>query len=172
MSQSGNEVVVRRYLAKDLDACRALWVELTDVHRIIYESPEIGGSQPGLQFDEHLARVGPENLWVAEIDDRVVGLTGLILGDGEAELEPLIITHARRGRGIGTRLAETVVVAAREAGFGTLSVRPVARNAAAVQFFHARGFRVMGHVELFMDLRPGPDIWRKGDSLADRSFLI
>jgi hypothetical protein len=26
----------------------------------------IGGDDPGLCFDEHLARVGPERLWVAE----------------------------------------------------------------------------------------------------------
>lgn len=172
MTGEDGGAVVRGYRAGDLEACRSLWVELTETHRRIYDSPGIGGENPGLQFDDHLALVGPDNLWVAELDGRVVGLTGLILRQDEAELEPLIVTEALRGRGIGTRLAEAVVAAARDAGLGSLSVRPVARNVAALQFFHAHGFRVMGHVEIFMDLRDGPRPWRPGESLADRPFSV
>jgi GNAT superfamily N-acetyltransferase len=169
---SNDEPVVRRYVAADLEACRSLWVELTETHRRLYASPGIGGSKPGLQFDEHLARVGTDNLWVAEVAGQVIGLTGMIRGDDEAELEPLIVTEALRGRGIGTRLADAVLEAAREAGLDSLSVRPVARNAAALRFFHGRGFRALGYVELFMDLRPGPGPWRDGESLAARRFLV
>lgn len=172
MSGCDAEPIVRRYVAADLGACRSLWVELTETHRRLYDSPGIGGSNPGLQFDEHLARVGADNLWVAEVEGRVVGLTGMIRGEGEAELEPLVVTEALRGRGIGTRLAEAVLAAARAAGLRSLSVRPVARNAAALQFFHARGFRALGYVELLMDLRSGPRPWREGESLAARRFLV
>ena len=66
-------------------------MELTQWHRDIYASPEIGGSDPGRQFDEHLERVGPENIWVAELDGAVVGLVGLIPDDVQPELEPLVV---------------------------------------------------------------------------------
>ncbi len=172
MTGSAGDVVVRPYAAGDRDACRDLWVELTDVHRTLYESPGIGGPDPGLQFDDHLRRVGAPNVWVAEVGGRVVGLSGMIPGEGEAELEPLVVTESLRGRGIGGQLVEVVVAAARDAGVGTLSVRPVGRNAAALRYFHGRGFRSIGYVELFMDLRPGPRPWRDGESLAARRFTV
>ena len=78
---------IRHYTDSHLDACRSLWVELTEWHRQIYDSPTIGGSDPGRHFDEHLERVEAELLWVAEIDGKVVGLTGLLVRDGEAEKE-------------------------------------------------------------------------------------
>ena len=37
---------VRGYEARDLEACRGLWVELTQKHRDIFDSPEIGGDDP------------------------------------------------------------------------------------------------------------------------------
>jgi GNAT superfamily N-acetyltransferase len=169
---SAGGVVVRPYAAGDRDACRDLWVELTDVHRTLYESPGIGGPDPGLQFDDHLKRVGAHNLWVAEVGGRVVGLTGMIPGDGEAELEPLVASESLRGRGIGGYLVEAVVAAARDAGLGTLSVRPAGRNADALRYFHGRGFRIIGQVELITDLTPGPGPWRDGESLAGRRFTV
>jgi GNAT superfamily N-acetyltransferase len=122
-----------------------------------------------LQFDEHLQRVGPEHVWVAELDGGVVGLTGLIPGEGEAELEPLVVADGHRGRGIGRQLAAAVVEASRARGDRMLNVRPVARNTEAVRAFHALGFDVLGHVQLFMDLAPEAGRqWLPGERLADR----
>ncbi len=164
---------IRNYRPDDLDACRALWVTLTEWHRQIYESPDIGGPDPGHQFDEHLEKVGGDNIWIAEVGGQAVGLTGLIPGDGEAELEPLVVRETHRRLGIGRRLAETVVEAARVRGIGQLTVRPVGRNASAIQFFHALGFGVLGHIELFMDFRP-PERqgWQPGERLAERDFKV
>jgi hypothetical protein len=60
------EVAIRPYRPTDLEACRALWVELVQRHREIYQDPSIGGDDPGLYFDRHLAQVGAERIWVAE----------------------------------------------------------------------------------------------------------
>lgn len=163
-------VVVRPFEPHDADACRRLWEELTDWHRRIFESPEIGGEDPGRAFDEHLAKVGPENVWVAELDRHVVGLAGLIPGV-ESELEPVVVAEQHRQRGIGRLLAETVVTAARERGARTVQVRPVARNVEAVRFFHELGFDILFQLELGMDLVARErDVWVRGERLAERDF--
>jgi hypothetical protein len=47
MGDRSDQVKIRNYRADDLAACRALWVELTEWHRQIYASPQIGGTDPG-----------------------------------------------------------------------------------------------------------------------------
>lgn len=68
--------------------------------------------------------MGPEHIWVAEVEGEVVGLTGLIPAAGEAELEPLIVSEPYRGQGIGRQLAVTVIEAAQANGARHLKVRP------------------------------------------------
>lgn len=165
--------MVRGYEHADLEACRELWVELTDWHRRIYRSLDIGGADPGRLFDQHLDRVGPENIWVAEAAGRVVGMVGVIPGEGEYELEPIVVTAAHRGHGIGRRLAEAVIERAREGGVRFLKVRPTARNELALSFFRAVGFDILGHIELLIDFRPlEHHNWRSGEPLAGRDFRV
>lgn len=152
---------VRPYRPTDLEVCRALWVDLTERHREIYANPKIGGDAPEAQFDEHLENVGPDSLWVAELDDHVVGLTGLIMKGRDGEVEPVIVRPPHRGQGIGRLLCMAVIEAARERDVRLLSVRPVARNEEAIAFFHHLGFNVVGHIQLFMDLGPAAgQSWR------------
>ena len=162
------KITIRNYHHSDLESCRSLWEELTEWHRRIYVDPTIGGSDPGRFFDEHLSKVGADNLWVAVQDGAVVGLTGL-MGEGEeAEVEPLVVSEPERRKGIGGSLLEFVVAEARRRGVRVLSARPVARNVEAIDFFFKRGFVNVGHVELFMDLSEGE--WRKGLRLFDLDF--
>ena len=148
---------VRAYEPADLAACRRLWEVLTERHRLIYDDPSIGGDDVGLFFDAHLARVGPENIWVAEEDGVVVGMSGLIVGDGEAEIEPVVVDEAHRSRGVGTLLLNEGVARARALGVQYLNIAPVARNSRAIEMFVRSGFRLVGHVQLFIELegRPG-----------------
>ena len=160
---------VRGYEPRDLEACRGLWVELTQRHRDIFDSPEIGGEDPGSAFDEHLAKVGAENIWVAEVEGQVVGLAGLI--PDASELEPVVVSEAHRGQGVGRLLAEAVISTARERGARTIQVRPVGRNVEAIRFFHKLGFDILYQLELGMDLvERERDPWIPGERLADRDF--
>ncbi len=171
--QVSENLKIRNYTPEDLEACRKLWVQLTEWHRQIYNSPGIGGADPGHYFDEHLDRVGPEHIWVAELAGQVVGMVGLILTPGEAELEPIAVSESYRDSGIGRRLAEAAINAARAQGVHQLKVRPAARNEAAIQFFHAMGFDILGQIELFMDLSPAEgQVWRQGERLAGRNFRV
>ncbi len=168
---AADEIEIRSYEPADRDACRVLWVELTQHHRDIYGAPTIGGDDPGAIFDEQLDKVGSGNLWVAVDGDRVVGLTGIQETGDLVEVEPVIVAASHRGRGIGRRLVEHVVAVARERQVPILSVRPVARNADAIAFFHGAGFTTLGHLELFMDLRPGRT-WQDGETIAGQEFQV
>lgn len=161
---------IREYTPADYAACRALWVELTQHHRDIYDEQSIGGDDPGSDFDEYLAMEKRAISWVATVDETVVGLTGLLIEGSEAEVEPVVVTKSHRAQGVGARLVQHAIDDSRTRGMASVSVRPVARNSDALQFFHAAGFRTLGHVELFMPLGDSERTWRTGVNLADRDF--
>jgi GNAT superfamily N-acetyltransferase len=167
------ELIVRDYAEGDYRACRALWAELTEYHRTIYGDPSIGGDDPGAGFDGYLATSQRIGSWVAESHGRVVGLTGLLDQGPSAEVEPVVVTEAARDQGIGRRLISRVVEEARARGYEYLAIRPVARNVAAVQRFHAAGFRALGgHIDLTMDLAARRHEWLPGASLRSRLRLL
>ncbi len=171
MTRKATSVTIRPYTPSDLEACRALWTELTQHHRNVYSDPSIGGEAPGLYFDRHLARIGPDHIWVAECAGNVVGFVGLILDDQEAEVEPIVVTSEHRGRGIGRSLLNRAILEAERLGVRFLNVRPVARNVDAISFFYRSGFRLLGHVELCIELRPSAaGAWKPGLEFLGCSF--
>ena len=159
--------MIRQYQDGDREQCRALWRELTEHHRIIYDDPRIGGEHPEDYFDKQLKKVGPENLWVAE-DEEVIGLTGLEPRQEGFAIEPLIVSKPHRGKGIGRALVERMLAEARERGAKFLSMEPVARNVETIAFMHRMGFTQLGQVELlvfFGDLK-----WRPGFEMHGLEF--
>jgi N-acetylglutamate synthase-like GNAT family acetyltransferase len=162
---------IRHYRPEDLEDCRSLWTDLTDWHRQLYADPSIGGTDPGAGFDAHLAEVGPERIWVAEQESRVVGLAGMIVRGRKVELEPLSVRAGCRGLGIGRELAAAVIAAARAEGAEQVVVRPTGRNAEAIRVFHTLGFDVISRVELVYDLTDD-ERWREGEELAGRTFRV
>lgn len=167
-------VSIRPYESSDLGACRSLWRELTQRHRDIYDDQSIGGDDPGPYFDAtYLKRADLAAVWVAEHDGVVVALTGLCLDvDGDdGEVEPVVVTERLRSQGIGRQLLDHVIGEARARGVRHLSIRPVARNVEALQLFHEAGFRILGHIDMFMDLSPeaGRE-WKTGVKVHGREF--
>ena len=159
---------VRRYESGDREQCRSLWRELTEWHRELFDDPRIGGEHPEDYFDKHLGKVGADSLWVAVHDSNVVGLIGLMVVDEETEIEPLIVSKAYRGKGIGKQLIGRAIDEARKRGVKLLNIRPVARNAKTIRFLFKQGFINLGFIELFIDLtdasarykwRPEPTIF-------------
>lgn len=145
-----------------------MWRELTERHREIYSDPTIGGESPGRYFDEHLSRVGTENIWVAVAGSEVVALLGLIKREGEVEIEPIVVSSKYRNKEIGRMLVGIAFEEAKRLGATYVSVKPVARNVEAMRFFWDCGFKTLGHVELFADL--GEKEWKSGLSLHDIPF--
>jgi len=159
---------IRKYQAGDLEQCRALWKELTDWHREIYQDPTIGGAHPEEDFDKHLAKIGPDCLWVAVHNSQVVGFTGLIMNGKEAEIEPIIISKSYRHKGIGKQLVAAVINHARNKGIRFLNVKPVARNIQAIAFLYKQGFTKLGRIELFIDFSDYS--WKQGPELFGYPF--
>jgi ribosomal protein S18 acetylase RimI-like enzyme len=166
------ETTVRRYLPGDLEGCRAMWVRLTEHHREIYDAPGIGGDDPGKQFDDHLSRVGPEYIWMAESGGQLVGLVGLIPHeDDEPEIEPIVVARGHRRSGIGLALMDAVFAAAKARDMGRLEVMPVSRNDSAIGSYHHLGFDIASQVELLYD-GGASDRWRPGLEVGESAFRI
>jgi GNAT superfamily N-acetyltransferase len=162
--------VIRGYEEGDREACRALWRDLTQWHRDIYDDQSIWADRdPGDFFDEHLADVGAGRIWVAEVEGDVVGLAGLIVVGRTGELEPIVVAERARGTGIGRALGDRVVAEARRLGLRRLDVRPAARNEQAIRFFHELGFDTLGQLELMIYLEQPRD-WPVRERLAGRDF--
>jgi GNAT superfamily N-acetyltransferase len=165
-------VTIRPFEEQDSAACRALWAELTRSHRALYDDPTIGGEDPGSGFDAYLDEFAGARMWVAERAGSVIGLAGLIIRGKQAEVEPVVVSFDAWGRGIGRRLVETAVEAAKAEGVAQIKASPVARNSHAIGFFHQLGFTALGHVDLLMDFRRPPGYWRPGERIAGRDFDV
>jgi GNAT superfamily N-acetyltransferase len=86
-----------------------------------------------------------ERAWIAELDGSRVGCIFCVAGDepGTAKLRILLVHPDARGHGVGTRLVETCVAFAREAGY--LRVRLWTNDvlASARRIYLAAGFRLV-----------------------------
>lgn len=162
---------IRQYLASDVEHCRALWLELTEYHRAIYNNYTIGGESPEDYFDKHLVNLGNDKIWIAEINNEIVGLIGLIISNNDGEIDPVVVSSKHRGNGIGTALVAFVIEEAKKLNLKYLSVKPVARNIDAIEFYNHIGFRLIGQIELFMELTPNSEKWLEGIDLFGNSFM-
>jgi GNAT superfamily N-acetyltransferase len=168
------KIAVRDYSTSDYEACRSLWGELAQHHADIYEDPSIAGDDPGRGFDEYLARTDRCCAWIAESGGEVLGFAGLLdtVGDeGVAEIEPVVISTASRGAGIGTKLVQHAISEARTRGFRFLTIRPVLRNEEAFALYVRLGFDHVGSVELFQELSPESHRkWKSGIIIHDKKL--
>lgn len=162
---------IRPYRPADHHACRLLWAQLTEHHRQLYDDPELGGADPGSGFEEYLTRLDLSGLWVADdADDGVVGLVGLVLKGQAGEVEPVVVSEARRRQGIGRALLRHVADEARRRGLRSLTVSPVSRNLSAIRCLHAAGYGVLSGVELTLDLGQRGHDWQDGLDLHELRF--
>lgn len=125
--------------AADLDEVRALFREY---ERSQGQSPCFAG------FAEELdglpgAYAAPDGaLLLAVVDGRAVGVVAVRpLGDGTAEMRRLFVRPDTRGGGIGRRLAEAALAAARTAGHRVLRLETLSSMTAARSLYEALGFR-------------------------------
>jgi N-acetylglutamate synthase-like GNAT family acetyltransferase len=116
-----------------------------------------------------LKEVGAGNIWLALMNDEIVGMIGL-MGEDEVEIEPIIVKPDHRNKGIGKMLLEFVLEKAEEIGLKFLSIKPVFRNHDAIRLFHDMGFQNIGQIELFVDLREKKGKWDREEELLGIRF--
>ena len=159
-------VVVREYKETDYDFCVILSRELAQHHADIYSEPSIAIKDQAKWFDDLMQKDGYAGMWLAEVNNKVVGLCGLFSYGEEGEIEPVVVAASSRNKGIGTRLIRYVVDEAKKRNIRYLSIRPVARNKEAIALFTRLGFNVVGYIDLFQDLSDKKDREWKSDFLV------
>lgn len=162
---------MRPYRPADHRACRALWAELTEYHRDLYDDPTLGGADPGAGFEEYMTRLDLTGLWVADhAEDGVVGMVGLLLKGRAGEVDPVVVTQRRRGRGIGTALLHHVAQEARRRRMSRLTVSPLSRNQMGLRCLYAAGYGVLSSITLTLDLDARGHEWHEGLDLHGLRF--
>ncbi len=88
-------------------------------------------------------------LWVAELDERVMGCCGIYptaeLEPGTVELVKFYLDAAARGKGIGRALMEKSLAAARALGYRRCYLESLSHFSKAVHLYEQQGFRVLPH---------------------------
>jgi len=142
-------VSIRAYRPSDHSACRRLWAELTEHRNRLYGTPWPEGRDLGAGFEEYLTQLNLSGMWVADHEEEGVGgFVGLMLDGREGEVEPVVVTEALRGQGIGRALLATVAAEARRRGLAKLTVSPSVRDLSALRTLHAAGFATVDTVTL------------------------
>jgi putative acetyltransferase len=82
------------------------------------------------------------DLYIARLDDAVVGTVAFRhCGNGRAEMKRLYVRNAARGSGVGRRLVETVLAAARARGHHTMVLDTLPVMHSAQRMYEGLGFR-------------------------------
>jgi len=152
-SRNLHGVSIRAYRPSDHGACRRLWGELTEHRNRLYGLVPPEGRDLGAGFEEYLTQLNLSGMWVADHDEEgVAGFVGLMLDGREGAVDPVVVTEAMRGLGVGRALLAKVADEARRRGLAKLIVSPSVRDLSALRTLHASGFATVDTVTLAFDV--------------------
>jgi len=84
------------------------------------------------------------DLYVAELEDRIVGYAACWTVIDQSELGNVAVVPDARGRGVGGALVETVIERVKERGAHELFLEVRESNGVAQSIYRNRGFTVVG----------------------------
>ena len=138
------EFVIREARKEDMEAVHRLISELAHFEK----EPEAVETTAGQLAEDGFQQQPKFKCWVAEGEGKVVGMAlvyarystwvGPVL-----HLEDLIITKAKRGAGLGSRLLDEVVRYGHEQGVKRISWEVLDWNDPAISFYEERGAKVL-----------------------------
>ena len=143
----GDDVSIRRATEPgDLGAVVALHGHLYTAEYGMDQTMEAYSAVGIGQFLLDRLERGPEvgELWVAELDGRVLGAISMPAEAGTGRLRWLVLDARLRGRGVGRRLVQVALDYARERGFPGVFLTTVAGLDAAHGIYRKAGFELTG----------------------------
>jgi GNAT superfamily N-acetyltransferase len=81
-----------------------------------------------------------DRLWMAELDDRLVGSIGIVGREDEAQLRWVLVHPEARGHGLGRRLLEEALAFCRQAGYRSVFLWTVHVLTPAATLYRSVGF--------------------------------
>lgn len=123
---------------QDLSAVRGLFVEYVEGLGLDLAHQDVDGELADLPGKY----VPPQGAFlVADLEGHPAGIGALRpLPDGSAELKRMYLRPDARGSGLGRRMAETLIAAARAAGYARIRLDTQRDMAAALALYRALGF--------------------------------
>lgn len=123
-------------------------LQSTDADALVALLPDLGYEAAADQIARRLAalREWPDQeAFVAEIDGAVVGLchvqgVRMLISDGYAEIQALVVSAARQGQGLGRKLVAHACEWAFARGYGRVRLRSNVAREAAHAFYEHLGF--------------------------------
>jgi GNAT superfamily N-acetyltransferase len=120
----------------------------SDADALVTLLPDLGYTAAADQLVERLARLRDwpdQEAFVAETDGRVVGLchvqgVRMLISDGYAEIQALVVSAACHGQGIGRHLCEHACAWAFARGYGRVRLRSNVIREDAHAFYEHLGF--------------------------------
>lgn len=172
-SRTLHGVTIRGYRPSDHNACRRLWAELTEHRDRLFGQTIDDQTDAGAGFEEYLTQLNLSGMWVAEHRDTgVCGFIGLMLEGRIGEVDPVVVTAAMRGQGVGRALLAKVGEESRRRGLRRLTVSPPVRDVSALRALHTAGFATVATVTLAYDVAGTRESGRAaGSSAAPGSTL-
>ena len=136
-------IQVREARLEDLEAIVSLLIELQEVTTLH------GPIEPASVKNSYESMLGSREIYrifLAVEGQEVIGLVSVVLyktllhPGGTGLINELVVTEAARGRGIGRRLVQSVLVVAGELGMDEVEVGTEIGNLSARRFYAAAGF--------------------------------
>lgn len=135
-------ICIRPYQQKDIEY-------IIKRHRELYETEYGFGSEFGDYVEKHVLQFNEnhdknrENIWVAEVNNRLVGVIALVkVDDFTAQLRWFLIEPEIRGRGLGHKLMKIVIDFCKEKNYRHVLLWTVSVLDAARHLYKKNGFEL------------------------------
>lgn len=102
-------ILIRPYRQSDYKPCRALWGEFILSRMSTSQDSSFNYVDFGRNFYLFLIDPNIRQIWVAEYNNTVVALAGLMSFQKNNSITPVIISSVYRGTGIGTSIINHVI---------------------------------------------------------------
>lgn len=147
-------MLIRAARLSDLDAITRIYDEATVSGTSNCDLTPRTRERARRWFEEH---VSPFAIWVAQLDDEIVGWTALSPYDPKpcfrrTATSSTYVFSADRGRGIGTALRRHLIAEARRRGFHSLVNRIFADNEVSVALTKKLGFSQVGYMHAIAEV--------------------